>query len=359
MQQHVQMLETHDSVKLAWSATGNGPPLIRASTWLTHLEYDWNSPVWQHWLAFLTKHFCLIRYDERGCGLSDWHVNNYSQQSWFDDFDAVVDASKPKKPLAIIGMSQGGAAAISYAARYPENVSHLILYGAYGRGWLRRDVPDGAQRYRAMVELTRLGWGQDNPVYRQLFTSRFVPEGSPEQIAWFNDLCIKTTSPEVAAQLFEGRGDADVMDLLPKIRVPTLVIHATDDAVVPFAEGRLLAAQIPAARFVQLDSKNHILLEQEPAWVRFQQEVLQFTGLEASGDEADSLFAVLSPRERQVLTHLAEGCTNAQIAENLSISEKTVRNHVTHVFAKLGVRSRAQAIVLARDKGLTRRPADD
>lgn len=352
MRQRIRVTRTPDGVNLAWASAGNGPSLVRASTWLTHLEYDWESPVWRHWLDFLARHFHLIRYDERGCGLSDWVVADYSQQRWFDDFDAIVNASKPEKPFAILGISQGGLAAISYAVRFPENVSHLILYGAYARGWMERSNPDGAQGYNAIVQLTRLGWGQDNPVYRQLFTSRFVPEGTSEQLDWFNELCAKTTKPEVAARLLQERGHANIMDLLPKVSVPTLVLHSSDDAVAPFSEGRLLAGQIPHARFVQLESKNHVLLEHEPAWERFKEEVLQFTGIEAAEDEEDPIFKQLTPREREILIHLADGHTNFQIGEKLFISEKTVRNHITHIFEKLGVKSRAQAIVLAKDKRL-------
>jgi len=354
MRQKIRMLRTADGVNLAWASVGAGPPLVRASTWLTHLEYDWNSPVWRHWLDFLAGHFHLIRYDERGCGLSDWEADNYSSDCWFSDFDAVVDAAEPKKPFTILGISHGAVAAISYAVRFPENVSHLILCGGYARGWGERDNSDGAQQFRAIIQLTRLGWGQDNPVYRQLFTSRFVPEGTPEQLDWFNELCAKTTKPEVAARLLEERTRANVEELLPNVNVPTLVMHATDDAVVPLSEGRLIAAKIPNARFVQLESKNHVLLEHEPAWERFKEEVLQFTGIEAAEDAEDPIFSVLSPREREVLVHMAAGETNSQIGSNLFISEKTVRNHITHVFEKLGVKSRAQAIVLAKDKRLNR-----
>ncbi len=356
MRQKIRMLRTRDGVNLAWAAMGRGPTLLRASTWLTHLEHDWESPVWRHWLDFLGGNFNLIRYDERGCGMSDWDAPDYSEQCWFDDFDAVVEASQPEKPFAILGISHGGMAALSYAARYPENVSHLILYGAYARGWAHRGDSDGEKGYNAIIELTRLGWGRQNPVYRQLFTSRFVPEGTPEQLDWFNELCRKTTKPDVAARLLEERGRADATRLLPQIQVPTLVMHASRDGVAPLSEGRLLAANIKDARFVQLESRNHVLLADEPAWDRFKEEVLQFTGVVPTEDEEDPVFANLSPREREILVQVASGSTNAQIGETLFISEKTVRNHLTHIFEKLGVSSRAQAIVLAKDKRLRMDP---
>jgi DNA-binding CsgD family transcriptional regulator len=205
--------------------------------------------------------------------------------------------------------------------------------------------------YRAMIDLVRLGWGSDNPTFRQVFTSRFIPGGTDEQLEWFNDLCRKTTSPEIAAGLLESRASIDVHDLLEEVRVPTLVLHSRDDDVVPISEGHVLAAGIPGAQFVELDSKNHVLLESEPAWERFCDEVLGFTGVKGKAAGEDPAFAELSRRERQILALIAEGLGNAEIAGHLSISEKTVRNHVSNVFDKLGVWSRAQAIVFARDRG--------
>jgi pimeloyl-ACP methyl ester carboxylesterase/DNA-binding CsgD family transcriptional regulator len=346
------MLRTRDGVNIAWASTGDGPPFVRASTWLTHLEHDWESPVWRHWIEFFAEHFELIRYDERGSGMSDWVVDDYSWTHWPEDLEEVIDAAGIDTPFAILGVSQGGVAAISYAVRYPERVSHLVLCGAYSRGWGERNDSEGAQQYRAILELTRLGWGQQNPVYRQLFTSRFVPEGTPEQFDWFNELCRKSTKPEVAYELLKARMSPNVGDLLPKVKVPTLVLHATHDEVVPLSEGRFLATEIPNARFVQLESRNHILLEDEPAWQRFKDEVTQFLGISPSAGEEDPVFKVLTPREREILVHIAEGETNAAIGEALFISEKTVRNNITRIFEKLGVSSRAQAIVLAKDKRL-------
>ena len=204
-----------------------------------------------------------------------------------------------------------------------------------------------------MVDLIRLGWDRQNPVFRQLFTSRFIPEGSDDQVRWFNEHCRKTTSPQAAADMLVARSDVNVEDRLGEIRCPTLVLHARRDNAISFKEGRLLAAGIPGAEFVELDSCNHILLEHEPAWERFRGEVLDFMGLTHAGDdhEEDQAFAGLSQREREILGWISEGLSNAEIADRLSISEKTVRNHVSNVFDKLGVWTRAQAIVFARDRG--------
>ena len=202
-----------------------------------------------------------------------------------------------------------------------------------------------------MIDLVRLEWGSDNPTFRQVFTSRFIPGGNDEQIGWYNDLCRKTLTAEIAARLLESRAMIDVTSLLGEVRASTLVLHARGDGVVPIAEGHILAAGIPGARFVELDSKNHIMLEHEPAWERFCDEVLEFVGMKESAGDEDAAFALLSPREREVLRLITEGLGNAQIADRLSISEKTVRNHVSNVFDKLGVWTRAQAIVFAIERG--------
>lgn len=354
-QQRIRYLRTADHVQLAWAEAGSGPVLVKAANWLTHLQYDWESPVWQHWLRFLTDHYRLVRYDERGCGMTDWDVGDLSVARWTDDLETVIETAAPGQRVILLGISQGGAACVTYAVRHPERVSHMVLYGVYARGHESRGDSEQAREYRAIVELVRAGWGRDNPAFRQVFTSRFVPGGSAEQIAWFNDLCRKTTSPAIAAELMTVRSQVDVVGLLPQVRVPTLVIHAREDAIAPLAAGRSVAAGIPGAQFVELDSRNHILLEGEPAWERFQDAVLDFTGVAAAAPHEDAAFAALSPRERDVLALVTEGLGNAEIGERLDISEKTVRNHITNVFDKLGVWTRAQAIVFARDRGF--RPA--
>jgi pimeloyl-ACP methyl ester carboxylesterase/DNA-binding CsgD family transcriptional regulator len=346
--QTIRLLKTGE-ITLAWASSGKGPPLVKASTWLTHLEYDWDSPVWRHWPRFLSEHFHFIRYDERGCGMSQRDVDDVSHENWLGDLTAVIEAAAPKPPFALLGMSQGAAAAIQYSIAHPERVSHLILCGAYAQGFGKRNDVDAEKRYNAILELTRHGWGRDNPTYRQLFTSRFIPGATHEQIHWFNELCRRTTTPEIAYRLLEARRTVDVRDLLPQISVPTLVMHARHDEVVPFSEGQLIASSIPDARFVELDSANHILLESEPAWQRFKEEVLAFTGARAADE--DRTFATLSTREHEIFRLLARGLNNLDIGRELFISEKTVRNHVTSIFEKLGVKSRAHAIVLAKDKG--------
>jgi pimeloyl-ACP methyl ester carboxylesterase/DNA-binding CsgD family transcriptional regulator len=354
LRQRIRYATAPDGIRLAWAEAGTGPPVVKAANWLTHLEYEWESPVWRHWIRFFSEHSRFVRYDERGCGMSDWSpASNLSIDEWATDLETVVDASGATEPLTLLGISQGAATCIAFAVRHPDRVARMILYGAYARGSRRRGVQRTEREYNAMIETTRLGWGKDNPTFRQIFTSRFIPGGTPEQLQWFNELCAKTTTGEIAATLFEARGAIDVTSLLSQVRAPTLVLHARDDEITPIAEGRLLAAGIAGAEFVELDSRNHILLEHEPAWARFQDAVLGFMKLPPAR-ATHAAFDSLSARERDILALIVEGLSNAQIAERLAISEKTVRNHTSNVFDKLGVWSRAQAMAFAHERGFTR-----
>lgn len=348
--QQIRYLQTSDGVRLAWAESGSGPPLVKASNWLTHLEYDLDSPVWSHWIRFFSSQFRFVRHDERACGMTLGGLGDLSLDRWLGDLEDVVDAANVREPFALLGISQGAATCIRYAVKHPHRVSHLVLYGAYARGvWQRGDEAAG-RAYRAIVDLAETLWGSDNPAFRQVFTSRFVPGGSDEQLRWFNDVCRRTVSPGAAGPLLRARATVDVSEWLSQVRTPTLVLHGVEDAVVPIAEGQFLAASIPGARFVQLESRNHVLLENEPAWPRFCEEVREFV-LGARPSAEGAVFDALSPRERQILAVMIEGCSNADIAERLSLSEKTVRNNISKIFDKLGVWTRAQAIVFAKDRG--------
>ncbi len=350
LRQHVRYVTARDGTRLAWAEAGTGPVVVKAANWMTHLEYEWSSPVWKHWLQFFSTNFRFVRFDERGCGMSDWTPGApLTLDQWASDLELVVDAARPAEPVTLLGISQGAATCIQYALQHPERVARLILYGGYAHGAFKRDVPDAAVAHRAMVDLVRVAWARDNPTFRQVFTSRFIPGGTHEQLEWYNDLCLKTTTGEIAASLLEARGHMDIAASLADVRVPTLVLHARNDQVVPVSEGRFLASHIPGAEFVELDSRNHVLLEPEPAWARFQEAVLNFAR-PGTGSGA-GVFATLSPRERDVLQLMTAGLSNTEIAERLQISDKTVRNHASNVFDKLGVWSRAQAIVFARDRG--------
>lgn len=348
-QQTIRYLTARDGTRLAWAESGSGPTLVKASNWITHLEYDWTSPVWKHWMQFLSTHFTILRYDERGCGLSQREVDDVSATNWITDLEDVIEAAQPKAPFILLGISQGACPAIEYATRHPEQVSHLVLYGGYTKGWSLRGNANSVREGNALVDFMELGWGRSDPLYRRLFTKRFLPSGSEEQLSWFDELCAKTTSPVMAARLLRSRGQANVQALLKDVRVPTLVAHADKDLVAPFTGGQEMAAGIPGAQFVQVDSCNHILLENEPSWKRFTDAVLDFTGVKSQAEEA--IFSGLSDREREILEQICAGLTNVEVGKTLFISEKTVRNHLTRIFEKLGVGTRAQAIVFARDHG--------
>jgi pimeloyl-ACP methyl ester carboxylesterase len=282
--QEIRFGTSSDGVRLAFATVGEGPPLVKAANWLSHLEFDWNSPVWRHWIRELSRHHTLVRYDERGCGLSDWMVEEFSLDAWVRDLETVVDALQLER-FPVLGISQGGPIAIAYAARHPERVSHLILYGAYSRGRSHRNPSDlEREEQEMMLQMIKVGWGKDHPAFRQVFTSLFIPDASPEQVSWFNELQVVTATPENARRMVQTFYELDVRDLARRLDVPTLVLHGKGDLRVPFEEGRLLAALIPGARLVPLESRNHLLLEDEPAWRRFLQEVRSFLGVPVEDD---------------------------------------------------------------------------
>ncbi len=352
--QTIRYVTTRDHVRLAWATCGppDAPVMVKAANWITHLEYDWESLVWHHWVGFLCQNFRLVRYDERGCGLSQQDVEDLGTGNWLPDLETVVDTAQLSEPFVLLGISQGACASIAYAVAHPERVSHLVLYGGYASGWALRENPDYVREYSALVDFAELAWGRPDPLYRRLFTKRFLPTGSEQQLLWFDELCARSIRPKMAGRLLRSRGQADVRELLPQVRVPTLVVHARGDLVSPLSQGQMIAAGIAGAEFVPLESPNHILLDDEPAWQRFQEAVLDFTGVRARRE--DRLFEILAPREREILERLVGGLTNAEIGRALFISEKTVRNQLTRIFEKLGVSNRAQAIVFARDHGFTR-----
>jgi DNA-binding SARP family transcriptional activator/pimeloyl-ACP methyl ester carboxylesterase len=274
--QTIRFCTAPDGVRLAYAVVGQGPPLVKAANWLSHLEYDWNSPVWRHWLTGLAENNTLVRYDERGCGLSDWNVNEFNLDSWVLDLETVVDAMGLER-FPLLGISQGASIAVEYTVRHPEKVSRLILYGGYLRGRFHRNLtPEQREELELMLRLIKVGWGKEHPAFRQVFSTLFLPEGTPEQLHAFNELQRISTSPEIAAQIVNGFQAINVHEQAKRITQPTLVLHAKGELRIPFEEGRLMAATIPNARLVPLESKNHILLEGEPAWKRFLEEVRTF-----------------------------------------------------------------------------------
>jgi pimeloyl-ACP methyl ester carboxylesterase len=276
MEQAIQFCAAPDGARIGYAVAGKGPPLVKTGNWFTHLEFDWQSPVWRHVLEGLAEHRQLIRYDVRGTGMSDREVRDISFEHFVTDLGAVVDAMGLER-FPLLGISQGGAVSIAYAARNPDRVSHLVLLGAYSRGAAHRPG-QGESIVETERAVIRNGWGNEDPAYRQLFGAQFIPDGTPEQISWFGELERVSASPEVASRIFDAVQRLDVRALLPQVKVPTLILHARGDRRVPFEMGCELAALIPGARFMALDSKNHLILEHEPATEVFFREVSQFLG---------------------------------------------------------------------------------
>jgi pimeloyl-ACP methyl ester carboxylesterase/DNA-binding winged helix-turn-helix (wHTH) protein len=270
--QDIRFCATSDGVRLAYATIGSGPPLVKASNWLTHLDFEWGSPIWRHWWSALSLHHRVLRYDERGNGMSQRDVHDVSFDTWVDDLETVVDAAGLDR-FPLLGISRGGPIAIAYAVKHPERVTHLVLYGAFAAGLNHVGKPHELEGRRALVSLMRLGWGLNNPAFCRLFTCRFIPEATPEHEQWFDELQRVSTSPENAAHLMEVDDNIDVRPLLSRVTTPTLVIHCDRDRVVRPDKGRDIAAAIPNSRYVSLPSANHLMMEEEPAWTMFLEEL--------------------------------------------------------------------------------------
>jgi pimeloyl-ACP methyl ester carboxylesterase/DNA-binding CsgD family transcriptional regulator len=349
LRQQIRFCTGHDGAQIAYATSGRGAPLVKASNWLSHLELDIDNPVWGHLIDELSRHHTLLRYDQRGCGLSDWQVEDISFEAWVSDLERVVDAAGLTR-FPLLGISQGASIAVAYAVRHPERVSHLILHGGYARGRLKRKpTPEQREEAEMMNRLIELGWGQENPAFRQFFTTQFIPGGTQAQHQWFNELQRVSTSPSNAARMMRAFNEIDIVPMLDQVKCPTLILHAAGDARVPFDEGRLFASHIGDARYVPLESANHLLLQDEPAWERWLQEVRDF--LPQQAQEPPQSLTPLTPRERELVELLAQGRDNSQIAACLDLSEKTVRNYITSIYAKLEVENRGQLIVMAREAG--------
>lgn len=346
LHQDIAFCASQDGMRIATAACGSGRVILRAAHWLSHVTYDLDSPIWRPWVEALSRHHRYVRYDPRGCGMSERHCTDLSPRAWSRDLEAVAATIREDR-FALFGVSQGGALAIDFAVRHPERVSHLVLLNAYAQGGRARARND-AERLEAetLVNFVRIGWGRRNPAFCQFFTNLFIPGGTPEQHRWWGDLERETASPEVAAEVLWQMQGLDVLGVCPDIRVPTLVVSCREDARVPFEQGAKIAAAIPDARFVPLDSANHVLLPEEPAWAVFHDELAAFLG-DDPAHRSIQREAGLTEAEAEVLRLLSEGLNNRTIAARLGKSEKTVRNQVSVVLSKLGVESRAQAIVHA------------
>lgn len=355
--QKIRFCASADGTRIAYATCGSGPPLVWVQFWTHHLENDWDSPVWAPWLSLLAKHHTLVRYDWRGCGLSDRERVKFSFDKYAEDLEAVIAAAGLDR-FALFGMSgSGSAVAMTYAVQHPGRVTHLVLFGCNTRGPLG-DSPTAEQKAEAQARLKvfELGWPNENPGYGQFFAAMHIPDATMEQSRSYNDLLRRTTSPANAVSLISTFNCLNVQDIVPKVTCPTLVLHSRGDPIISFDQGREVAALIPGARLVPLESRNRVVLETEPAWQQLVGALSDFLPVDPADRGTMPLLDDLTAREREILEVVAEGLDNHEIAARLDISEKTVRNHVSTIFSKLQLKSRAQAVAFARDAGY-RRPA--
>ena len=346
--QHIRFCRSADGTRIAYAISGSGPYLVWVQHWVHHLEFDLHNPIWQGWLSALSHGRTLVRFDWRGCGLSDREVP-FSVDTLIQDLEAVIDAVGIER-CGLFGMAGAGSGiAMAYAVRHPEKVACLVLQEAHTAGRLaaRSDSQKLAEA-SARLKVIEIGWSNDTPAYRDFFTALHIPEASPAQAAAYNGLVRQTTDASNATQLLQTFWTADFADIAGQVSCPTLVFHARGDGVISFEQGRQLAGLIPDARFVPLESKNHLLLNTEAAWPGYMEMLNRFLS-ERLTDNSRPDFESLTARERDVLALLARGLDNRRIASSLRISEKTVRNHVSTIFGKLGVSSRAEAVAKARD----------
>ncbi len=350
--QDIRFAQTADAFNIVYGVSGRGHPLVRAATWMSNVERDWRTAVLGPLFGELSDHYTLYRYNPRGYGLSEGggHV---SLDTLVADLDAVVTHARLESFALWGATAAGSVTAIAYAALHPERVSHLVLSAPIACGTLRRlsASPGEKERFRAFVKLVEFGWDAENPAFRQVETTQMFPSATPEQVAELNELFRVAAPAAQAARMVMATGDADVSALLPRVVCPVLVIHMRGAVLMPVEEARLVASSVQQARFVQLDATNYMPIAGEPA---FQQMIGEFRAFLPRKPESstNATLDLLTRREREVLGLVARGYDNRSIAMQLAVAEKTVRNTVTHIFDKLSVRTRAQAMVVARKAGL-------
>jgi pimeloyl-ACP methyl ester carboxylesterase/DNA-binding CsgD family transcriptional regulator len=350
--QKIRFCRSRDGIRIAYAICGSGPPLIKAPHPISHLNFDWDSPVWRHWLALFANRHTLIRYDLRGCGLSDRDNVEFHFERYVEDLEAVIDAAGVER-FAVFGMDGGAATSVAYAAHHPNRVTHLALLNAYSRARLARNpTPKEVEETELTLKSIELGFDFDSPGLRQLYGAIRMPGASSEQFRSFSDLTRLATTPSNLSRALKAYFQVDLSSIAPNVQCPTLIAHVRQDAAIPFNEGRALAGLIPDASFIPLESPNHFLVEGEQAWTQLAESLTEFLPVApAKPLKPVEALGALTAREHQVLELVAQGHGNMTIAGLLGISERTARNHVSLVFGKLGVNSRAQAIVRAREAG--------
>ncbi len=327
-----------DGVRIAYAVHGSGPPLVITTCWLSHLQHDWQSPVWRHFLRDLGEIATVIRYDERGHGLSDRDVEDFSLEARVGDLEAVVEHSGVDR-FAVMAMSQGGPVAITYAARQIERVTRMIFYGSYA-GALPDPTDEDLEMDEAIDRIIKVGWSRPTPEFRRVFTTMMIPGASEEQMSWLDELQRVAVTADTLYRARRQRVRADATGDLRRLTVPTLILHSVGDRMNEFELARVLAAGIPDARLVPLDSDNHIVLEDEPAWRVIVEEIAEFVRSDTKAQPPRAVEELLSPRELEVLRLAADGLDNEAIAEGLTLSVRTVERHLQNVYAKLDLTGR-------------------
>lgn len=348
--QDIRFARSADGVGIAYAVHGSGPPLLVDSCWLSHLQFDWESPVWRHFLVELGRVATVIRYDERGHGLSDRGATDHSLEARLGDLEAVVEAAGLDR-FALMAMSQGGPVAIEYAARHPERLTRLMFYGSYS-GAQAGATPEDLQMLEAFEALIKVGWARPTSEFRRVFSSLMIPGGTEEQMSWIDDLQTRACDADTAVRSRAERQVTDSTARLSELDLPTLVIHSRGDQMNRFHHAQRLAAGIRGARLVPLESNNHIVLSDEPAWQTFVREIAAFIEpdrVEAPAAAAEDVAALVSPRELEILRLAAAGHDNDAIAAELFLSVRTVERHLQNTYAKLGLSGRtARTAAVAR-----------
>lgn len=333
--QRVRFARSSDGTTIAYAVHGSGPALVLDSCWLSHLEFDWQSPVWRHYLVELGRAHTVVRFDERGHGLSDRDVTDFGLERRIDDLSSVVDDAGLER-FALVAMAQGGPVALHYTARHPERVTRLVCASTYA-GVTAHVTADDLELEEAFAAMIRAGWDRTDPLFRRVFTAMLIPDATEEQMRWVDDLHRRAVSARTAVESRRQRGLADASDVLAAITAPTLVLHSRHERMNDVEHSRILARGVPGARLVLLDSRNHILLEDEPAWPVFLAEVTAFLAEDETPAPAESVRDLLSPREGEVLALAAQGLDNAGIGAALTLSVRTVERHLQNAYGRLGV----------------------
>ena len=349
--ERVRFCRAPDGVRIAYAVCGSGPPLLVGKMWISHLQYDWQDPTLSHVLEALSRIATVVRYDERGYGLSDWDPPGFTLDSRVADLEAVAGAVGFNR-YAVLAMGQTGQVAIHHAVRHPGRVTRLILNGAYA-GVTDEYRQRFEEFFTALTAAAQYGWTLADSRFRRVFSESMVPGATEDQKRWIDDLAPLVTSKTTAVAAARARREIDVQAELSDLAVPTLVVHSRGNRMTPFEQGRVMASGIPDARLVTLDTDNFLPLADEPAWPVWQEAVRHFLEPDRESVLVPPPDTQLTTREEELLVLVAEGLSNDQIADRLTLSARTVERHMSNVYRKLGVsgataRAAAVAHILRR-----------